>query len=231
MRIEAKYHLDRSTASFLQVELQASGFALDEHCEDGEPYTVSSIYLDSHSFDSYAEKEAGLTRRTKYRLRFYAEELAAQTPIHLEHKEKDSHLTWKRTRPLSYQEVGLFLTEGRGPVLDHLDPEAGYLEAAICIAYERLAFRHPVYDARLTFDSRLRWRGLEPARPGFLSEARHEPLREDQLILEIKVPQEQARDIADLVHRWNLHWRETSKYAICLSHMMRCLLDEPFQLR
>ena len=34
-----------------------------------------------------------------------------------------------------------------------------------------------------------------------------------------------AREVADLVQRWNLHWQQTSKYAICIEHMQRCLLS------
>ena len=33
------------------------------------------------------------------------------------------------------------------------------------------------------------------------------------MICEIKVPREFSRDIAELVHRWDMHWRATSKYA------------------
>ena len=49
------------------------------------------------------------------------------------------------------------------------------------------------------------------------------PLGEGEVILEAKVPRDYARDLADLVHRWNLHWRETSKYALCIGHMNDCL--------
>ena len=223
MRIEAKYHLDPATAWLLQQELRASGYAIDEHGDDVQGYVVSSIYLDDPCFGSYLDKVDGLARRIKYRLRFYSEEIGG-AGIQLEHKEKDSQLSWKRSHSFAYPEVREFVTGWSGPVLDHLDPRAGYAVPVICVQYHRLAFRHPVDDVRINFDSKLRWRGIDPSRPSLVTEACFAPLAEDQLILEVKVPRTVPAALTDLVHRWNLHWRATSKYAICIAHMNRSLL-------
>ena len=223
MRIEAKYHLDSATAWLLQQELRASGYAIDEHGDDLHGYVVSSIYLDDPSFGSYLDKVDGLARRTKYRLRFYSEEIGSHG-IRLEHKEKDSQLSWKRSHTFAYPEVREFVTRWSGPVRDFLDPRAGYAAAVICVQYQRLAFRHPVDDVRINFDARLRWRGIDPSRPSLVTEASFAPLAEDQVILEVKVPRTVPASLTDLVHRWNLHWRATSKYAICIEHMNRSLL-------
>jgi hypothetical protein len=111
-------------------------------------------------------------------------------------------------------------------VLDHLDPRAGYAAPVICVQYQRLAFRHPIDDLRINFDTKLRWRGIDPSRKSLVTEACFAPLAEDQVILEVKVPRTIPAALSDLVHRWNLHWRTTSKYAICIAHMNRSLLTE-----
>jgi len=223
VRVEAKYHLERGTAWLLEQELRASGFAIDEHGDDVHGYTVSSIYLDDPSFGSYLDKADSVSRRTKYRLRYYAEEIG-DARIRLEHKEKDSQLSWKRGHWFAYPEVRQFVTEWRGPVLDHLDPGAGHAVPVICVQYERVAFRHPAHDIRINFDSKLRWRGIDPSRPSLVTQASFAPLAEDQVILELKVPRAVSADMSDLVQRWNLHWRATSKYAICIDDMHRQLL-------
>jgi len=224
MRAEAKYHLDVATATLLQHELHATDFALDPHCVGGGPYTVSSIYLDDPEYRGYADKLAGATRRTKYRLRFYAERLGDEA-VQLEHKEKDSQLSWKRTHSFGADDVRRFVRTWSGPVLDHLDPRAGCASAVIFVQYRRLAFEHRVHGVRINFDTHLRWSGIDPQREDLVSQAHFEPLREDQVIAEIKVEREYPREVADLVHRWNLHWRATSKYALCIEQMQRCLLD------
>jgi hypothetical protein len=223
LRVEAKYHLDLATACFLQEELRASGFALDEHCRTSEGYTVSSIYLDDTSFTGYTDKVDGVSRRIKYRFRFYSEEIGDE-PIRFEHKEKDGRLSWKRVSRVTPDDVRRFVTSWSGPVLNHLDPRAGYVAPVICVQYQRLAFVHRIHGIRINFDTHLRWRNIDATRQSLVSEASFEPLREDQVILEVKVPREYAREVADLVQRWNLHWQQTSKYAICIEHMQRCLL-------
>jgi hypothetical protein len=221
VRIEAKYHLDAGTAELLALELRASGYAVDPHCEAG-PYTVSSIYLDDADFRGYVEKQDGLARRTKYRLRFYAEELG-DGPVRLEHKEKDVHLSWKRVDSVRAEDVRVFAREGRGPVADLLDPGAGCVAPVIGVQYERLAFEHAVHGVRINVDTRLRWRAVEPGLPGLLSGLRCEPLAAGQAIVELKVARETAREVTLLVRRWDLHWRATPKYALCLAHMLESL--------
>jgi len=223
VRVESKYHLELVDAWLLREELQVSGFELDEHCTGGRGYTVSSIYLDNPAFAAYTEKLEGLTHRIKYRFRYYSEELD-DGPIQLEQKEKDSQFSWKQVWTVSADDVRRFAVDWTGPVLDHLDPRAGYVAPVLCVQYQRLAFLHRAHQIRINFDTQLRWRGIDTTRPSLVSRASFEPLREDQVILEVKVPTEYAREVADLVHRWNLHWRETSKYALCVAHMERCLL-------
>jgi hypothetical protein len=214
--------VDPAIAHLIQQELRASGYRSDEHGDDVHGYVVSSIYLDDPSFGSYRDKVDGLTRRIKYRLRFYSEEIGEGAV--LEHKEKDNHLTWKRSRSFSYPEVREFVARGRGPLLDHLDPRSGAATPVICVQYQRLAFRSPLGDARINFDTKLRWRAIDAARPSLVGEACFAPLRDDQVILELKVSREVPVSLTDLVHRWDLHWRATSKYAICIADMNRSLL-------
>jgi hypothetical protein len=222
VRLEAKYHLDPGTAHLLAEELRVTGWVLDEHAVP-QGYTVSSIYLDDPAYTGYAAKLDGLARRTKVRLRYYADELG-DAPLRLEHKEKDNQLSWKRVDRVSAADARRFLREGSGPVRDLLDPGAGCLAPVLCIQYDRLAFEHRLHGARLNFDRRLRWRSIDPGRPGMVSPTCFEPLGADQVILEIKVPRAAARELTDLVFRWNLHWRATSKYELCVSDMARRLL-------
>jgi hypothetical protein len=221
LRVEAKYHLDRARAALFRDELLATGFVRDPHVREPDGYTVSSIYLDRPDLLAFEEKQDGLARRIKYRLRFYGEEPGPA--LRFEQKEKDVQLSWKRVDEVSWEDAQRFVRDFAGPLLECLDPRAGYVEPVVCVQYERLAFEHPVYEARINLDANLRWREVDPAHPTLLGGAVFEPLEPGQVIGEIKVPREYARDVADLVHRWDLHWRATSKYAICIAHRQRCL--------
>lgn len=225
MRVEAKYHLRAEAAFHLRQELVTSGYVFDEHCAEGAPYAVHSIYLDSPTYEAYHEKLEGQTRRTKYRLRFYDETSLPSTGMNLERKEKDGQLSWKVVERIDYAAVQQFVTAGGGPLLDRLDPAAGYLEPVIGVEYQRVALLHPVHGARLTLDTELRWRGIDAARESFLGEACFEPLASDEVILELKVPRSHAREITALVRRWDLSWSAISKYALCVGHMERCWLS------
>lgn len=221
MRIESKYHLDSGTAALLRDELCVSGFVADSHAHGPDGYTVSTLYLDTPALTGYEEKLDGLTRRVKYRLRFYGDTPGER--VRFEHKEKDGPFSWKRVESARWEDVQVLVRHFAGPLLERLDPRSGYVEPSLWVQYERLAFEHPLFRARINFDADLRWRDVDLSRETLAGHAVHAPLAPGQVICEIKVPREYARDVAELVRRWNLHWRATSKYAICIAHRERCL--------
>jgi len=58
------------------------------------PRQVSSLYFDSASYSCYHQSNAGVSERTKVRLRWYGD-LEPSTPLTLELKHRASHLGWK----------------------------------------------------------------------------------------------------------------------------------------
>ena len=152
-RHEEKYLIDYRQYALLKSRALAA-LTPDNH---GGSYVVTSLYYDDLMNTALLEKQDGLARHTKFRLRTYDGNGAF---IKLERKVKQGTVTEKQTATVSQEQIPLL-----GRETDSFSDEAkalaaqmaaGNLRPAITVRYRRDAFYYPGTDLRLTFDTDLR---------------------------------------------------------------------------
>lgn len=121
----------------------------DPHGQNGN-YVITSLYYDDPMDTALLEKQDGLARHTKFRLRTYD---YSPKVIRLERKVKEGILTQKKSLPLTREQLA---------ALDHLTEDLAVemrtvgMRPAITVRYRRDAYTYPGTDIRLTFDRDLR---------------------------------------------------------------------------
>lgn len=123
----------------------------------GGSYTITSLYYDDRLDTALLEKQDGLRRHTKFRVRTYD---GSGDTINLERKVKQGILTEKQTASITREQIALlgWQTDGfDGPAKDlAIQMLATGLRPAITVQYRRDAFFFQGTDLRLTFDTNLR---------------------------------------------------------------------------
>ena len=157
-RHEEKYLL--SYGQYVLLRQKAAALLKpDSHGKNGS-YTVTSLYYDDPMDTALLEKQDGLARHTKFRLRTYDHN---GDFIRLEKKVKEGVITQKNTAPVTQEHISKLglprwaleeLPEEVYPLA--LQMQSGGLRPAVTVQYRRDAFFFPGTDLRLTFDYDLR---------------------------------------------------------------------------
>lgn len=92
-RHELKHHINASDYAQLRARLWAVAKP-DENAGDDSSYIVRSLYFDNYSDKAVVEKLSGLSRRKKFRLRYYNNDTSF---IRLEKKSKANRLSFKES--------------------------------------------------------------------------------------------------------------------------------------
>ncbi len=128
----------------------------DSHGNQGS-YTVTSLYFDDRMDTALLEKQDGLARHTKFRLRTYDHNSKL---IRLERKVKEGIITQKQTAtvtPEQMEKLGCDITGYPKEIYPlALEMQGKGVRPAITVQYRRDAFFFPGTDLRLTFDYDLR---------------------------------------------------------------------------
>jgi hypothetical protein len=229
-RLEYKYLVPVEDLAALRGAL-APFVEADGHARQPGGYTVRSIYFDTPALDCYHQKEAGLQRRQKLRLRGYGAQ-QPQSLAFLEIKRKDDMAISKSRCPVPYRQIRALFASG--DVGAHVPETPGFPRAAaeargfffhlyrralrptVLVVYEREAFyQHFDPSVRLTFDKELRSR-LYPAVEELFAEEDLEPSLAGHFILEIKFSERFPSFLRALLEEFRLERRALSKYTICL---------------
>ena len=152
-RHEEKYLIDyRQYAILKSRALEA--LTPDAH---GGSYTVTSLYFDDAMDTALLEKQDGLARHTKFRVRTYDGD---DSFIKLERKVKQGILTQKQTAAITREQIpflGIETDRFDGIAKDlAIQMLSGNLRPAVTVQYQRDAFYFQGTDLRLTFDTDLR---------------------------------------------------------------------------
>lgn len=151
-RHEEKYLIDYRQYALLKSRA-AQLLTPDVH---GGSYVITSLYYDDLLDTALLEKQDGLARHTKFRIRTYN---GADSQIKLERKVKQGILTEKQTASVTREQLPIL------GVSTNLTGTAGELAAqmvataqrpVITVRYCRDAFFYRGTDLRLTFDTDLR---------------------------------------------------------------------------
>ncbi|NLT09448.1 MAG: polyphosphate polymerase domain-containing protein [Ruminococcus sp.] len=100
IRHEIKHEINYSDMITIRHRLSAIAYH-DPHAIDGK-YLIRSLYFDNLADKALMEKINGLSRREKFRIRYYNGDTSV---IHLEKKSKIDHLGNKKSAPLTAKQA------------------------------------------------------------------------------------------------------------------------------
>lgn len=220
-RSEYKYLIDARSAELLRRRLGAL-IDTDRHADANGDYFIRSVYFDDDSLTAYRDKLAGVSNRTKYRLRFYN-----MNPelLFFEAKRKRDRFVTKSGVVVSKATAAAMLSgerlsesKRRLPLLaefDALSRGAG-LHPSIIVDYVRTAFSYPVGDVRITLDRDLRAESFRMENV-FALRSGVPVLERGEVVLEVKfdgqLPPLVARALSDVP----ANLCANSKYCSCLA--------------
>lgn len=154
-RYEKKYIITNLQMEILRNTLSAALY-LDSNIKNPDgSYFIRSLYFDDYKNTSYYQVLDGLSKREKYRIRYYDLD---PSYITLEKKSKQNNLGKKDKDRLTKEMVLKFINneeiESNKPVITELQAKmkTAFYKPAVIIDYERRAFTYPVNDVRITLD-------------------------------------------------------------------------------
>ena len=184
---------------------------------DGK-YLVRSLYFDTPADKALLEKLNGVSRREKFRIRYYNGDTAV---IHLEKKSKLGGLGNKQCAELSVPEVSAILQGDLSWMLDSGRPLVRELYSKMCtqqlrpktiVDYTREPYVYPAGNVRITLDRDIRT-GLRCT--DFLNPGLTIPAGDAPVILEVKWDAFLPSVIRDAIQLEGRHTSSFSKYAQC----------------
>ena len=122
---------------------------------------MTSLYFDTPDDKALRQKVSGVSRREKFRIRYYGEDLSF---IRLEKKIKEGGLCAKRSTRLTAEQVELllggrirFLTDSGDPLMIELysKMKGELLQPRTIVSYEREAYIFTPGNVRVTLDRKL----------------------------------------------------------------------------
>ncbi|MBP3633086.1 MAG: polyphosphate polymerase domain-containing protein [Oscillospiraceae bacterium] len=215
-RHEWKHRLNGADLVILRQRLRQVMMP-DIHASDGT-YFIRSLYFDDGSDTALREKLDGVSKREKFRIRYYNFDPSL---IHLEKKSKICGLGIKETVTLTPQQTQAIINRDTDwmktssqPLLQELHRKTtGGLRPKTIVDYTREAFVFPPGNVRVTLDYHIRT-GLSCT--DFLNtDCITIPVPEDPILLEVKWDNFLPTVIRDAVQLNNRHAAAFSKYAIC----------------
>ena len=216
-RHEFKYSLPLPLAETVKSRL-APLTSPDSHYQGGR-YKVRSMYFDDMASSAFYEKDAGVEKRQKVRIRYY--DLDPSYMI-LEKKLKRGSMVRKRAalidpsiaesmlkgdyEPLLYAE-NVFLNELYGELVSE-----GYIPV-VGVDYARTAYVVPNTDVRITVDENIL--AFSPDSGFFDSDPPSVPSHTGLAVLEIKYGRYLPQFVADALYGLPLQKEAFSKFASC----------------
>ena len=224
-RHELKYLINRRDMDSCISRIRQ--FALfDEHAAEGK-YLVRSLYYDDARNSAYEDKENGVERRYKYRIRMYDTD---ESFICLEKKIKDGSFVRKESAVLSREEYDM-IRAGRTDHLLKRDEKAAkdfaagcridLLHPSVIVDYERVPFVYEHGTVRITFDTDIR--AIDSSDIMDRSSPSYSVLPADLLIMEVKYT-EFLPDIIRAVLPTEGCRLASSKYVMCVDVLRRMKL-------
>lgn len=216
-RHEWKHEMNPLDLLVLRSRLRAV-LEADSHAVDGK-YEIRSLYFDNLQDKVLREKRDGVSRREKFRLRYYNGDISL---ISLEKKSKVNGLCNKQKVPLTLTEIQSIFDDDFPYLLDsekELLRELGYkmqtqgLRPKTVVDYTREPFTYAPGNVRVTLDYDIRT-GLfctDFLNPNCITI----PAGDAPAILEVKWDEFLPSMIRDLVQMKGRQTSSFSKYAAC----------------
>lgn len=160
-RHELKHYINAPDYAQLRARLSIMTRPDKNAGEDGS-YKIRSLYFDNFSDKAVVEKLSGLSRREKFRLRYYDNDTSF---IRLERKSKANRLAFKESAPVSAEQCAALLAgnydclkSSGAPLLMELYTKIRYqnLRPRNIVEYRREARIYRPGNVRITFDRHIR---------------------------------------------------------------------------
>lgn len=218
-RHELKYIISQREYRILHPRIKTIMHS-DPHTDENGLYRIHSIYFDNYRDKALREKEDGVQKREKYRIRWYNDSKKILT---LEKKMKINNLCMKFGRKLKVEELDSIL-EGRYGFLrdsgDEIKQEfyhrltSEQLRPVVQVSYTREPFIYEFGNVRVTFDSRIKSSLL---RHNFHYASPMIPTTSlpDQMIMEVKFDEYLPGIIEAIIQVGTVKQTAFSKYGIC----------------
>lgn len=161
LRNEVKHVISPADKAAICARLRVVA-RLDKHTDPSGTYRIRSLYFDNLYDKALREKLDGVSRREKFRLRFYNGDLSC---IRLEKKVKQGGLGYKVSANLSKEETARLLagdtawmaTSGRGLVTElYAKMKSQGLRPGTIVEYTRTPFVYAPGNVRVTIDENIR---------------------------------------------------------------------------
>ena len=160
-RNEWKYLLTNQELSLLKSRISQI-LEIDPHTPKNGRYLIHSLYFDDHVNTSLVTTNSGLSKRFKWRIRYYGDDLSY---IVLEEKEKKESRCHKKSCKLTLDEYETIVNgdiqdlvyDTEKPLIKELavDMLTKDYRPNIIIDYERIAYVEPITNVRITFDMKI----------------------------------------------------------------------------
>ncbi len=159
-RHEIKHEINYSDMITIRHRLSAVAYH-DPHALDGK-YFIRSLYFDNLADQALMEKVNGLSRREKFRIRYYNGDPSV---IHLEKKSKIDHLGNKQSAPLTKEQAQRivdgdlqWMLESEFPLIRELysKMQTTGIAPKTIVDYTREPFIFPAGNVRVTLDYYIR---------------------------------------------------------------------------
>lgn len=135
---------------------------LDSHTPEGGRYIIHSLYFDDYKDTSVYTTDSGLSKRFKWRIRYYGDDLSY---IVLERKEKLESRCHKKSCKLTIEEYEA-ITNGNITDILYDTNKSLIKELArdmllydyrpkVIVDYERIAYVEEITNVRITFDMKI----------------------------------------------------------------------------
>lgn len=160
-RNEWKYNLTNGELSLLKSRI-SKVMELDPHTKAKGSYLIHSLYFDDYKDTSVYTTDSGLSKRFKWRIRYYDDDL---TYIVLERKEKLASRCHKKSCKLTLEEYEKIVS---GNITDIVyDTNKDLIKELardmliydyrpkVIVDYERVAYVEEITNVRITFDMKI----------------------------------------------------------------------------
>jgi len=215
-RHELKHYINVTDYMQLRARLRLLAKP-DEYAGADGGYIVRSFYFDNYSDKAVIEKLYGLSRREKFRLRYYNGDTSF---IRLEKKRKSNTLCYKQGATITEEQCAAllagnydFLKSSKSPLFMELYTKIRYqnLRPRNIVDYHREAYMYRAGNVRVTFDSKIRTSNNVS---GFLNPTLTTIPAASAIIMEIKYDGFLPDIIRDILQIGGRNQTEFSKYVV-----------------
>lgn len=160
-RHEIKYYINYSDYLAIAKRLEKV-LHLDANAGSNKEYKIRSLYFDTLYNKALLDKQIGVSKREKYRIRYYNDDLSL---IKLEKKIKDRGLCSKLSAPVTEEECRKilngdieFLRISENPLFNDLyvQMRSYTLRPKVIVDYVREPYVYKTGNVRITFDKSIR---------------------------------------------------------------------------